>query len=149
MAHYAVLDDNNIVTQVFVGKDEGDTDWDWELYYGAKRTSYNTDGGVHYTSVEKEVTFTDQENNAVTMTVEFPVPSGEDGFRKNYAGIGFTYDEARDAFIPPQPYPSWTLNEDTCLWDCPVEQPDPIENEDGTVTFHIWDEDNQEWVAFE
>lgn len=123
MAHYAVLDDNNIVTQVFVGRNEGEMDWDWELYYGAKRTSYNTHGGAH----------------------------SEDGtpFRKNYAGIGYTYDEARDAFIPPQPYPSWTLNEDTCLWDCPVEQPAPIENEDGTVTFHTWDEDNQEWVAFE
>lgn len=123
MAHYAVLDDNNIVTQVFVGKEEGEMDWDWELYYGAKRTSYNTHGGVH----------------------------SEDGtpFRKNYAGIGYTYDEARDAFIPPQPYPSWTLNDDTCLWDCPVEQPDPIENEDGTVTFHTWDEDNQEWVPVE
>jgi len=120
MAHYAVLDVNNIVTQVFVGKEEGEMDWDWELYYGAKRTSYNTHGGVH----------------------------SEDGtpFRKNYAGIGYTYDEERDAFIPPQPYPSWTLNDDTCLWECPVEQPDPIENEDGTVTFHIWDEDNQEWV---
>lgn len=123
MAHYAVLDDNNIVTQVFVGKEEGEMDWDWELYYGAKRTSYNTHGGAH----------------------------SEDGtpFRKNYAGIGYTYDEERDAFIPPQPYPSWTLNDDTCLWECPVEQPDPIENEDGTVTFHTWDEDNQEWVAFE
>jgi hypothetical protein len=123
MAHYAVLDENNIVTQVFVGKEEGEMDWDWELYYGAKRTSYNTHGGVH----------------------------SEDGtpFRKNYAGIGYTYDEERDAFIPPQPYPSWTLNDDTCLWDCPVEEPAPIENEDGTVTFHIWDEDNQDWLAFE
>tara|TARA_A200000159_G_C7159937_1_gene270853 strand:- start:269 stop:640 length:372 start_codon:yes stop_codon:yes gene_type:complete len=123
MAHYAVLDENNIVTQVFVGKDEGEMDWDWELYYGAKRTSYNTHGGVH----------------------------SEDGtpLRKNYAGIGYTYDEARDAFIPPQPYPSWTLNGDTCLWDCPVEEPAPIENEDGTVTLHTWDEDNQEWVAVE
>jgi len=123
MAHYAVLDENNIVTQVFVGKEEGEMDWDWELYYGAKRTSYNTYGGVH----------------------------SEDGtpFRKNYAGIGYTYDEERDAFIPPQPYPSWTLNDDTCLWDCPVEEPAPIENEDGTITFHIWDEDNQDWLAFE
>jgi hypothetical protein len=123
MAHYAVLDENNIVTQVFVGKDEGEMDWDWELYYGAKRTSYNTHGGVH----------------------------SEDGtpLRKNYAGIGYTYDEERDAFIPPQPYPSWTLNDDTCLWDCPVEEPAPIENEDGTITFHIWDEDNQDWLAFE
>ena len=123
MAHYAVLDENNIVTQVFVGKEEGEMDWDWELYYGAKRTSYNTHGGVH----------------------------SEDGtpFRKNYAGIGYTYDEERDAFIPPQPYPSWTLNDDTSLWDCPVEEPAPIENEDGTITFHIWDEDNQDWLAFE
>jgi hypothetical protein len=53
-------------------------------------------------------------------------------------GIGFTYDEERDAFIPPQPYPSWTLNEDTCLWDSPVPYP-----EEGV---HEWDEDNQEWV---
>ena len=123
MAHYAVLDENNIVTQVFVGKDEGEMDWDWELYYGAKRTSYNTHGGVH----------------------------SEDGtpLRKKYAGIGYTYDEARDAFIPPQPYPSWTLNDDTCLWDCPVEEPAPIENEDGTVTLQTWDEVNQEWVAVE
>lgn len=112
MAHYAVLDENNIVTQVFVGKDEGEMDWDWELYYGAKRTSYNTHGGVH----------------------------SEDGtpFRKNYAGIGFTYDEARDAFIPPQPYPSWTLDEDTCTWDSPVPYP-----EEG---MHTWDEDTISWV---
>ena len=111
MAHYAVLD-NNIVTQVFVGKDEGEGDINWEEYYGAKRTSFNTSGGVH----------------------------ANDGtpFRKNYAGIGFTYDEERDAFIPPQPYPSWTLNEDTCLWDAPVPYP-----EEGV---HEWDEDNQEWV---
>tara|TARA_B110000483_G_scaffold235644_1_gene307482 strand:- start:175 stop:531 length:357 start_codon:yes stop_codon:yes gene_type:complete len=112
MAHYAVLDNNNIVTQVFVGKDEDEGDINWEEYYGATRTSYNTSGGVH----------------------------SKDGtpFRKNYAGIGYTYDEERDAFIPLQPYPSWTLNEDTCLWDSPVPYP-----EEGV---HEWDEDNQEWV---
>jgi hypothetical protein len=111
MAHYAVLD-NNIVTQVFVGKDEDEGDINWEEYYGAKRTSFNTSGGVH----------------------------ANDGtaFRKNYAGIGYTYDEERDAFIPPQPYPSWTLNEDTCLWDSPLPYP-----EEG---MYEWDEDNQEWV---
>ena len=110
MAHYAVLDNNNIVTQVFVGKDEGDINW--EEYYGAKRTSYNTTGGVH----------------------------ANDGtpFRKNYAGIGFTYDEERDAFIPTQPYASWTLNEDTCLWDSPVPYP--------SEGVHEWDETNGEWV---
>ena len=112
MAHYATLDSNNIVTHVSTGTDENEGDTNWEEYYGAKRTSYNTSGGVH----------------------------SEDGtpFRKNYAGIGYTYDEERDAFIPPQPYASWTLNEDTCLWDSPV--PYPSEGE------HEWDEDNQEWV---
>ena len=58
--------------------------------------------------------------------------------RKNYAGIGFSYDATRDAFIPPQPYPSWTLNEDTCLWECPVAYP----NDD---KIYEWNEDNQEW----
>ena len=58
--------------------------------------------------------------------------------RKNYAGIGYTYDEERDAFIPPQPYTSWTLDEDTCLWDSPVPYP--------SEGMFEWDEDNQEWV---
>ena len=59
-------------------------------------------------------------------------------FRKNYAGIGYTYDEARDAFIPPQPHPSWLLNENTCRWDPPVPYPT-----DGGV--HQWDEDSGSW----
>jgi len=112
MAHYAVLDENNIVTQVFVGRDEGEKDWDWELYYGAKRTSYNTHGGVH--------------SNDGTA------------FRKNYAGIGHTYDAGRDAFIAPKPYDSWTLNEDTCIWEAPVPYP-----EEGV---HTWDEEAGKWV---
>ncbi len=58
--------------------------------------------------------------------------------RKNYAGIGFSYDATRDAFIPPQPYPSWTLNEDTCLWECPVAYPD-----DGNM--YTWNETDQQW----
>jgi len=111
MAHYAVLDNNNIVTFVHVGKDEDEGDINWEEYYVAKRTSYNTRGGVH----------------------------ANDGtpFRKNYAGIGYTYDEERDAFIPPQPYPSWTLSEDTCLWESPVPYP--------SEGIHQWNEDNQKW----
>jgi hypothetical protein len=60
-------------------------------------------------------------------------------FRKNYAGVGFTYDSVRDAFIPPQPYASWTLNEDTCLWDSPVPYPT-----DGLM--YSWDEDTTSWV---
>jgi hypothetical protein len=59
-------------------------------------------------------------------------------FRKNYAAIGFTYDKTRDAFIPPQPYPSWTLNEDTCLWESPVAYPD-----DGNI--YEWNESDQQW----
>jgi len=58
--------------------------------------------------------------------------------RKNYAGIGFSYDSTRDAFIPPQPYPSWTLNEDTCLWECPVAYPT-----DGNM--YNWNEETQAW----
>jgi len=116
VAHYATLDSNNIVIHVSTGTDENDPlpsgYPSWEEYYGAKRTSYNTSGGVH--------------------------ANGGTPFRKNYAGIGYTYDEERDAFIPPQPYASWTLNEDTCLWDSPVPYP-----EEGT---HEWNENNQEWV---
>ena len=123
MAHYALLQ-NNIVTQVFVGRDEDDLAegvTDWEQYYApvgftCKRTSYNTHGGVH--------------------------SNGGTPFRKNYAGIGYTYDEQRDAFIPPKPYPSWLLNEDTCLWESPVPHPT-----DGGM--YSWDEDGQTWVLVE
>lgn len=112
MAHYAFLDENNIVTHVIVGKDENEGGIDWELFYGAKRTSYNTVNGEH--------------------------KLGGTPFRKNYAGIGFTYDESRDAFIPPQPYPSWTLNEDTCNWDSPIAYPS-----DGGL--YIWNEETLSW----
>lgn len=99
MAHYAFLDTNNIVTEVIVGKDEGEEGINWEQHYGnfrgqtCKRTSYNTLGGDH----------------ALEGTP----------FRKNYAGLGYTYDPSRDAFIPPQPSESWVLNEETCLWEDP------------------------------
>ena len=118
MAYYAILDENNIVVQVIVGRNENDTyndqPMDWEAYYGGKRTSYNTKGGVHLLG---------------------GVP-----FRKNYAGIGFTYDSSRDAFIPPKPYPSWSLNEQTCIWDAPL--PHPNDGKD-----YAWDEQDQQWVA--
>jgi hypothetical protein len=64
--------------------------------------------------------------------------SYNENFRKNFAGLGFTYDKTRDAFIPPQPYPSWTLDEDTCQWECPVAYPD-----DGNM--YIWNETDQQW----
>lgn len=119
MAHYAFLDQNNLVTEVITGKDESDTAYDWEQWYGnfrgqvCKRTSYNTLGGQHR--------------------------SGGTPYRKNYAGIGFTYDAARDAFIPPKPYPSWILDEDSCLWQAPIAQPT-----DGQ--FYEWDENALNWV---
>ena len=120
MAHYALLDEDNVVTEVIVGVHESQLieGKDPETWYGefrgqvCKRTSYNTRGGQH--------------------------PKGRP-LRKNYAGIGFTYDEDRDAFIPPKPYDSWTLNEDTCLWDPPVPYPD-----DGN--YYTWDEDAGDWV---
>lgn len=118
MGHYAFLDTNNIVTEVITGKDEGENGIDWEQYYGevrnqvCKRTSYNTRGGIHI-------------NNGTP-------------FRKNYAGIGYTYDAQRDAFIPPKPFPSWILNEDTCEWNAPINHPD-----DGQL--YLWNEENQNW----
>ena len=81
-----------------------------------KQTSYNTHGGVH--------------------------ALGGTPLRKNYAGIGYTYDAGRDAFIPPQPYASWVLNETTCLWDAPVAYPD-----DGK--HYSWDEATTSWVEIE
>ena len=116
MAHYAFLDENYIVTEVIVGRDE--SNFDWERHYGdirgqlCKRTSYNTVGGVH--------------NN------------GGQPFRKNYAGIGFVYDPVRDAFYAQQPYPSWVLNEQTCLWESRVPYPD-----DGQR--YVWNEDELRW----
>ena len=101
MAHYAFLDENNIVTEVITGKEEGN--FNWEQQYSSfrgqvcKRTSYNTIGGIH--------------------------KLGGTPFRKNYAGIGFQYDQTRDAFIPKKPFNSWILNEDTCIWEAPVAYP--------------------------
>ena len=118
MAHYAFLNMQNIVTEVIVGKDETDGPTNWEMHYGnfreqvCKRTSYNTRGGIHS---------------------EGGVP-----FRKNYAGIGYTYDFARDAFIPPKPFDSWTLNENSCLWEAPVAMPD-----DGQQ--YSWNEETTSW----
>jgi hypothetical protein len=111
MAHYAFLDENNIVTEVIVGIDETELieGLDTEVWYGnfrgqtCKRTSYN--GNI----------------------------------RKNYAGIGYTYDSDRDAFIPPKPYPSWILNEDTCNWESPVPHPEG-------EGMYGWDEEQLQWV---
>jgi len=104
MAHYAKLDFYNTVIDVFVGRDENDKHPDvssWEGYYGALRTSFNTRGGVYY-----------------DPQTGLPHADQSKAFRKNYAGLGYTYDRQRDAFIPPKPeVGNWVLNEQTCLWD--------------------------------
>ena len=69
--------------------------------------------------------------------------SYNNNFRKNYAGVGFTYDKTRDAFYTPQPYPSWTLNEDTCLWETPVAYPDDDKDYDWDEETQSWDEESQ------
>ena len=69
----------------------------------------------------------------------------ECSLRKNFAGIGYTYDENLDAFIPPKPYPSWTLNTTTCNWDPPVPEPELTEEDKTNHYLYIWDEENQSW----
>jgi hypothetical protein len=119
MAHFAQLDENNVVTQVIVvdNRDTSDANGVEKEYIGIafcerllggtwKQTSYNGNR------------------------------------RKNYAGIGYTYDSERDAFIPPKPYASWVLNEDTCLWEAPTPMPD-----DGQM--YAWNEETQTWDAIQ
>lgn len=125
MSYYAELDNNNIVTKVRTGASEEVVDLE-RIYterFGKvhKRTSYNTRGGIHYNSETNE-----------------PSADQSKAFRKNYAGIGFTYDTTRDAFIPPKPYPSWILNETSCLWESPVPHPN-----DGQI--YNWNEETQTW----
>jgi hypothetical protein len=112
MAHFAKVVDG-VVTQVIVAEPEF-----FQTFVDSSpgewiQTSYNTHGGEH--------------------------KLGGTPLRKNYAGIGFTYDRVKDAFIPPKPFASWVLNEDTCLWDAPVAMPD-----DGKV--YVWDEATTNWI---
>lgn len=120
MAYYAFLDDNNIVIDVIAGNDEEVDGGNWETRYSeirglpCKRTSYNTYGGKHL--------------------------NGGTPFRKNYAGIGYTYDSGRDAFIPPKPYNSWVLDEETCQWVPPIAPPDEDQ-------LWQWDENSLSWTS--
>jgi hypothetical protein len=126
MAHYAKVINSTVIQVIVADQDFIDTlpdKWAWV------QTSYNMRGGVYY-------------DNATGL----PAPdqaekiAEQDGRqRKNYAGIGYRYDIDRDAFIPPTPYPSWKLNEDTCLWDAPI--PYPSDNKQ-----YIWNEAAQEWT---
>lgn len=119
MAHFAQIDENNVVVQVLVVSDaeehRGQEFLADDLGLGGtwKKTSYNTQGGVH--------------------------ANGGTPYRKNYAGIGYTFDAARDAFIPPKPFNSWLLNETSCLWEAPVAYPT-----DGKM--YTWDEASTSWV---
>jgi hypothetical protein len=113
LSHFAKIE-NGVVVQVIVAEEDF-------IQTGALgdpahwiQTSYNTHGGVH--------------------------ANGGTPLRKNYAGIGYTYDSERDAFIPPQPFPSWTLVENTCLWTAPTEMP----TEGGPFT---WNEETKTWVG--
>jgi hypothetical protein len=123
MAHYAFLDENNIVTEVITGVDETELieGLDPETWYGnfrgqvCKRTSYNTVQNVH--------------------------TNGGTPFRKNYAGIGFYYDEYWDAFRGPRPFPSWKLDYETFQWFAPTPAP-----ENGEDYIWMWGEINQEWI---
>lgn len=116
MTYFAKLDENNIVVEVLRGREEDDgkeivlCERTGDVY---RQTSYNTRAGIHLL--------------------------GGKPFRKNFAGIGFIYDETRDAFIEPQPFPSWVLDDSSCTWQPPIPQPDPNFN-------YKWDENNQQWV---
>lgn len=130
MAHFAKLDENNIVTFVTVGRQEDDgKEAELNARTGDvyKQTSYNTRGGVHYSTETGE-----------------PSEDQTKSFRKNYAGIGYKYDEDRDAFISPQPYDSWLLDEDTCNWESPVPYPDDVGTEEDPKQY-VWDEDTITW----
>jgi len=127
MAHFAELDENNIVLRVIVVSDEDAIDGEvfcnnllggrWE------QTSYNTRGGVHYAP-------------------DTQTPDDGEQLRKNYAGVGYVFDEVRDAFMAPQPYPSWTLDENTCYWEPPVPKPVAGPGEG----YYEWDEPTLNWV---
>jgi len=144
MAHYAKLGINSKVIGVEVVADANCQDSNdnedeavgvqflenihgWPLW---KKTSYNTRGGKHYQADGSESS--DQSK----------------AFRKNYAAIGYTYDEDRDAFYEPKPYNSWTLNETTCTWEAPVTYPSVTEYGDPAKAYRIsWDESNTRWIA--
>jgi len=120
MGHYAKILNNKVIN-VIVAESEffetfiDDSPGEWI------QTSYNTRGGIHY------------EPDSQT-----PSEDQSKSLRKNFAGVGYTYDKDKDAFIPPKPFDSWTLNEDTCLWQSPIPQP----NDDNT---YDWNEETQQW----
>lgn len=146
MAHYAFIDENNIVVEVITGRNEDevvDGITDWEQWYGnyrgltCKQTSYNTFRGQH--------------------------KNGGTPFRGNFAGIGYTYDAQLNAFIPPKKYPSWILNTNTFDWVAPVSKPNDdavyvwselqtnwivLPEKPDASTAWMWDESTDQWIEF-
>lgn len=125
MSHFAKLDENNVVVFVTRGRQEDDgkeTELSAQTGDVYKQTSFNTLGGIHY----------DAETGK-------PSVDQTKAFRKNFAGVGYVYDENRDAFIPIKPFSSWLLNETSCLWEAPVAKPDNKKRYD-------WDEQTCQWV---
>ena len=120
MAHFAELGENNVVLQVIVvdNKDIKDT-------FGVEQEEI----GVAFCRNLLGGTWKQTSYNA--------------SFRKHYAGIGFTYDSVRDAFIPPKPFPSWVLNEDTCHWEAPLPKPDDV---DFPNRYYRWQEETLSWI---
>ncbi len=128
MAHFCKLGKGNIVEKiVVVSNDVATTEQAGMDFlnktYGTndlwKQTSYNTRGGVHLL--------------------------GGTPFRKNFAGFGYKYNEARDAFIPPKPFASWTLNETTCQWEAPVAKPELTEEQINNNNYYYWNEETKQW----
>lgn len=124
MSSWARINEENVVDWVVRGLEQGDSHAWLVATHGGNwiKCSYNTKGGIHYDSETHE-----------------PSPDQSKALRKNFPGKGYVYDEERDAFIPPKPFDSWVLDEETCLWVAPVEIPDIAEN-------YVWDEDSVAWV---
>ena len=122
MAHFAQLDSNNIVLTVLVVNNE--------VLLKADNTESELKGK--------------QFLNSLLGTSTWKQTSYNGNFRKNFAGVGYSYDSGRDAFIPPKPFDSWVLNEDTCLWEAPIEYPNTL-NDEGIPNRYSWSEENQEW----
>jgi len=128
MAHFAKLGVGNIIERVAVisndiaTTEQAGIDFLNNLYGTRdvwKQTSYNTSGGEH--------------------------KLGGTPFRKNFAGVGYTYDQSKDAFIPPKPFNSWTLNETTCLWEAPVAYPELTQEQMDNYNYYAWNETTKQW----
>ena len=128
MAHFCKLGVGNIVLEVHVVNNEVITD---------------SDGN------EQEQLGVDFLNNLYGTRDVWKQTSYNGNIRKNYAGIGFKYDQTRDAFIPPKPYNSWILNETTCLWDSPIPMPTLTQEQIDNYSYYNWNETNQQWDLVE